>query len=118
MKRFLLSCGLALLALPALAGRPFPADALRGKMTLGYFPDLTMNGKARRFSPGARIFTEDNLSQVPASLGSSEFVVNYTVDGMGQINRVWILTQEEAAQTLPTEAPAPSTQIVITTTKQ
>lgn len=121
MKRFLLSCGLALLALQALADvdvRPFPANALRGKMTPGYFPDLSMDGKARQFAPSARIFNEDNMTEVPASLRGSDIVVNYTVDAMGQINRVWILTKEEAAQTLPTGTPAPSTQIVITTTKQ
>ena len=120
MKRLLCSA-LFLLTLPALADvdvRPFPANALRGKMTPGYFPDLTMDGKARQFAPSARIFNQDNMTEVPASLRGSDIVVNYTVDASGQINRVWILTKEEAAQTLPTGTPAPSTQIVITTTKQ
>ena len=107
MKR-LFACGVLLaLALSALAqGRPFPANALRGKMKPGYFPDLKMDGKARQFAPSARIFNEDNLSEVPASLRGSDIVVNYTVDANGQISRVWILSREEAAQHLPAAAPA------------
>jgi len=119
MKKLLCSVAF-LLALPALADvdlRPFPANALRGKMTPGYFPDLAMDGKARQFAPSARIFNEDNMSEVPASLRGSDIVVNYTEDAMGQINRVWILTKEEAAQTLPTmqPAPAPSAQVAAPT---
>lgn len=115
MNRLLVCGALLALALPALADpRPFPANALRGKMTPGYFPELRMDGKARQFAPSARIFNEDNMSEVPASLRGSEIVVNYTVDATGQINRVWILSREEAAQPLPGAAPA-TPQIVVTT---
>lgn len=116
MNRLLLSGALLALALPALADlRPFPANALRGKMTPGYFPDLKMDGKPRQFAPSARIFNEDNLSEVPASLRGSDIVVNYTVDANGQINRVWILSREEAAQPLPGAPATPPAQILITT---
>jgi len=93
----------AALALPALAiDRPFPANVLRGKFTPGYFPDITLDGKTRQLSPAARIFNEDNRIEMPASVRGKDLVVNYTVDSMGNIDRIWILTAEEAAQKVPT----------------
>ena len=95
------------LSLAALAfERPFPANALRGKMTPGYFPDVSIDGKPRRLSPAARIFNRDNMIEMPAALRGSDIVVNYTVDFQGYIDRIWILTAEEAAQKLPTAADA------------
>ncbi len=112
----LLAAALALPALTALAGvRPFPADALRGKMTLGYFPDLSIDGKARQFSAAGRIYNRDNLIQTSGSIDGQDIVVNYTVDGAGYINRVWILTGEEAAMTLPTTPPAVPVTLTVTT---
>ncbi|HEX5342874.1 MAG TPA: hypothetical protein VFX55_10295 [Duganella sp.] len=93
----------AALALPALAiDRPFPANVLRGKFTPGYFPDITLDGKARQLSPAARIFNEENRIEMPAAVRGKDLVVNYTVDAMGNIDRIWILTAEEAAQKVPT----------------
>lgn len=90
------------LALPAVAiDRPFPAHVLRGKFTPGYFPDITLDGKPRQLSPAARIFNQDNRIDMPATLRGKDIVVNYTVDGMGLIDRIWILTAEEAAQKVP-----------------
>lgn len=92
----------AALALPALAvERPFPASVLRGKFTPGYFPDITLDGKARQLSPAARIFNEDNRIEMPAAVRGKDLVVNYTVDSMGNIDRIWILTAEEAVQKVP-----------------
>lgn len=81
-------------------GRPFPPDTLRGKMTPGYYPELLIDGKPRRLAAGARIFNEDNMITVPASLRGSDIVVNYTVNGAGEIERIWILSETEAAQRL------------------
>lgn len=92
----------ATLALPALAmDRPFPANILRGKFTPGYFPDITLDGKPRQLSPAARIFNQDNRIEMPAAVRGTDIVVNYTVDGMGYIDRIWILTADEAAQKVP-----------------
>ena len=97
----------ASLSPPALAfDRPFPPNALRGKMTPGYFPDVSIDGKARQLSPSARIFNEDNTIDMPASLRGRDIVVNYTVDAMGNIDRIWILTRDEAALKVPTAAEA------------
>jgi len=105
MLRFCVLLMAAMLSLSALAfDRPFPAHALRGKMTPGYFPDVSIDGKPRQLSPAARIFNRDNMIEMPAALRGSDIVVNYTVDSQGNIDRIWILTAEEAAQKLPTAA--------------
>ncbi|MRX10062.1 hypothetical protein GJ697_19680 [Pseudoduganella sp. FT25W] len=91
-----------MMALPALAiDRPFPANILRGKFTPGYFPDITLDGKPRQLSPSARIFNQDNRIEMPAAVRGADLVVNYTVDGMGYVDRIWILTADEAAQPVP-----------------
>ncbi|KQV53918.1 MULTISPECIES: hypothetical protein [unclassified Duganella] len=93
-----LAAAIALPALPALAGepRPFPPSAKRGKMAFGYAPDIAIDGKPRQLSPAARIFSEENLTLVPSALAEATLIVNYTEDMNGNIDRVWILTQEEA----------------------
>ncbi len=95
----LVMLGLSIAATPALAqDRTFPPEAKRGRMTPGYFPDITLDGKPRRLSPAARIFNQDNLVEVPAALRGSDIVVNYTQNADGDIDRVWLLTPEEARQ--------------------
>ena len=105
IKRSVAALLAAVLALPLLAGaRPFPPDIKRGRMTPGYYPDLTMDGKARKLPPASRIFNQDNTIEMPASLRGSGIVVYYTEDANGDIKDVWILTDEEAAQDLPAPA--------------
>jgi len=90
-----------LLAVPAMAfERPFPAPTKRGKMSPGAHPEIMIDGKLRRLAPGGRIWNESNLLEMPAALRGSDIVVNYTEDAHGQIDRVWILTPEEASQSV------------------
>jgi len=104
-KRHFLLALAATIALPALAQvaepRPFPPKAKRGKMTLGYAPDITIDGKLRQLSPAARIVSDENLSVVPGSLSEKDIIINYTEDMNGLIDRVWILTREEARMKAP-----------------
>jgi hypothetical protein len=93
---------LALLnAPPAFADRPFPAHAKRGLMTPAYHPDIIIDGKTRRLAPAARIFNQDNLIEMPASLRGKNIVVNYVEDREGMIVNVWMLTPEEAGRRAP-----------------
>jgi hypothetical protein len=85
-------------AQPALADRPFPQNAKRGKMTPAPYPDIVVEGQMRQLAPGARIWNENNLIEMPASLRGSDLTVNYTEDGQGNIDRVWILSTEEARE--------------------
>jgi hypothetical protein len=90
---------LALVALTAHSfDRPFPANAKRGKMSIVLYPTINIDGQARKLSPGAKIWNQDNLIQMPTSLGSDSYLVNYTENGDGDIDRVWMLTAEEAAK--------------------
>ncbi len=102
LPRRLALAALALTALPALAQttpvRNFPASALRGKLVVAAQPpDITMDGKAARLSPGARIRDTRNMLVMSGALVGQELTVNYTVEQLGLVHEVWILTEAEAA---------------------
>jgi hypothetical protein len=100
--RYLTCLLLILVTLPALAfERHFPTNVKRAKLTITNYPNIKINGKDRMLSPAARIWTVNNLTVVPNALGDATFVVNYTEDIEGAIDRVWVLTPEEAAVKLP-----------------
>jgi hypothetical protein len=87
---------------PAFAfDRTFPPGAKRGTMSPAPYPAVVIDGKTRTFSMAARIWNQDNLIEVPASLRGNDFAVNYTENEQGDIDRIWILRQEEASRTLP-----------------
>lgn len=110
VRRFLTGIFLATMALAAHAtiDRPFPTNAKRGMMTPGMHPAIVIDGKQRNLSPGARIWNQENLMELPQSLRGSDHVVNYTEDMSGDINRVWILTRDEARKALPKPQPNPN----------
>lgn len=98
-------CLITLLAAFWLAGpaaaqvqRHFPATALRGSIELHQAPQLVLNGKPARLSAGARIFGQDNLLKMPATLIGQKMAVHYTIDGQGFVREVWILTEAELAK--------------------
>lgn len=91
-------------AFPAWAfERPFPQNVKRGTMTPGTYPEITIDGKARHLSAGSRIWNQRNLIEMPAYLQGSDLMVNYTENAQGEIDRVWILTDDEARQTPPAQ---------------
>ena len=97
--RFLIGFLLAALALSAAAfDRPFPASAKRGTMSPANHPQIVIDGKTRNLTVAARIWNSENLIEMPAALRGSGFQVNYTEDSQGDIDRVWILTADEASQ--------------------
>jgi hypothetical protein len=84
------------LSLPAHAQRVFENNALRGELILKAPPEALLNGNPVRLSPGVRIRNQQNLIQLSGALLEQRLVVNYTLDGMGQVREVWLLTEEEA----------------------
>ena len=102
-----LSLGLALalalaFAAPAHAlDRLFPPQTKRGDMSNVDFPTVKINGAERRLSAGAWIKNENNMIDMPVTLRGRQFVVNYTEDNEGNVNRVWILSPAEASVPLP-----------------
>jgi hypothetical protein len=81
--------------------RPFPPIAKRGALSNADHPMVMLNGKERKLSAGAWIKNERNMIDMPASLRGREFVVNYTENSQGEIDRVWILSPLEAQQPAP-----------------
>ena len=103
-RRFLTCLFLVLIALPAVAlDRPFPLTAARGKMTLVAYPDMTIDGKIRVLSRTVRIWNENNRLERASHLRGDKFVINYTVNNKGEIDRIWILNAEEASHPLATQ---------------
>ena len=89
---------LPLSALSQSGTRAFPAKALRGTLVVVQPPNVTMDDRVTRLSPGARIYNTNNSLVMSASLLNKEVVVNYTVDLRDQIQNVWILTETEAKE--------------------
>ena len=77
--------------------RKFPPEALRGTLKVVVAPDIFLDGKADRLSPGARIRNPRNSFVRPSGLVNQELVVNYTRGHGGLVHEVWLLTPEEAA---------------------
>jgi len=105
---FAVSLAFALCALSLAASgqstnpRPFPPQVERGLMQVTQPPDLLLNGKPDRLSPGARIFGASNTLVLSGQLIGQKAVVNFVREPNGQVHQVWILTEAEAALKLPT----------------
>ena len=78
--------------------RQFPAAALRGTLEVTTPPDILINGKPARLSPGARIKGTTNTLVMSASLAGQPVLVNYLRDGQGLVHEVWLLTAAEALE--------------------
>lgn len=97
---------------PALAQlqRPFPADALRGEIVVTQPPHILLNGSPRQLSPGARIRDQNNLIAMSAAMINTRYVVHYTLDSLGLVSNVWILTDAERARRPWPTTPAQAAQ--------
>ena len=85
--------------MPAIAQfvRIFPDSAVRGKIAFKSPPQIEVDGKADRLSPGARIRDELGMLAMTGTLQGKEFVVNFRREpGTGLVHEVWLLTAEEA----------------------
>jgi hypothetical protein len=99
MLRCAIALSLALAAtLPAHAQRVFQQNALRGELVITQPPEALLNGKPARLAPSVRIRNQSNLIQLSGSLLGQQLVVNYTLDAVGELRDVWILTAAEAAK--------------------
>jgi hypothetical protein len=90
--------------IPLAYGRTLPQASLRGKLMLTNPPDVALNGEADKLAPGFRIRGANNLLVMVGAAIGNEYVVNYTRDSYGLIQDVWILREDEAAQTWPKTA--------------
>ena len=90
-------------AAPAAAQmrRNFPATALRGDFVVVAPPEILLNGGPARLGPGARIRGADNLLLMSGTLINQRLLVHYTIDTLGFVRDVWVLTPTEAANGWP-----------------
>jgi hypothetical protein len=110
MHRCVLAAAVAAFVLPAAAQvqRNFPANALRGELVVVQPPDAVLNGKPARLAPGVRIRGQNNLLVMSGEAIGQKLIVHYTIDTLGLVRDVWILTPQELANkpwpTTPVEA--------------
>jgi hypothetical protein len=98
MRRILFALLICALVIPASAAaqvRTIPDEAKRGSIVQIQDSVIEIDGQQLRLSPGARVLGQNNLVIMPMSLPPGA-LVKYTLDGSGQIFRVWVLTAEEA----------------------
>ncbi len=96
----------SLLAVAATAQtRTFPKNALRGVLQVTAPPQVLLDGRADRMSPGARIRNPDNGLVMSGNLVGQRLVVNYVRESNGLIHEVWLLNEAEAALKLPGARP-------------
>jgi len=89
----------AAIASPVFAQlRSIPDDAKRGQLRFVREMIVDIDGTQSRLSPGAQIRNTDNRILLPTALPQDTVLVKYIVDATGQVHRIWILTQEEAAK--------------------
>jgi hypothetical protein len=81
----LLACGSAV--------KVAPDGSMTGTMTPGQLPEVTIDGKPMRLSPGARIYNQSNLTITPNQLPANSRV-RYKTDATGLVSQVWVLPAE------------------------
>ncbi|GAB2598324.1 hypothetical protein GCM10027034_34390 [Ramlibacter solisilvae] len=87
-----------LLPAPAAAQgiqREAPKDVVLGQMAVGAPPEIQIDGKADRLSPGYRIRDLNNMLVLSASLAGQTVPVVYRRDAAGLVHEAWLLTAEE-----------------------
>ncbi|MBL8382863.1 MAG: hypothetical protein JNM90_07310 [Burkholderiales bacterium] len=81
-----------------------PDAAKRADMVFDGSPEVSIDGRAARLAPGARVFDRNNFLQMHGGLRGA-YKVRYTVEQLsGLIQTVWILTDEEIARPDPVPA--------------
>jgi hypothetical protein len=107
-----LATGLALALSAPVAAQTMPARippisqvAKSGVLEVIAPPEVMLDGKATRLSPGAKIHGQNNLVVLSASLVGQKLRVLYVRDTLALVHEVWILTEAEIAA-LPKADPA------------
>ena len=78
--------------------RQIPDEAKRGHIRHLNEMIVDISGTPARLSAGAQIRSRENRIVLPAALPAEGELVKFLVDQAGQVHRVWILTEEEAAK--------------------
>jgi hypothetical protein len=74
--------------------RVIPPEAVPGLFKPAIFPQAFMNGQPVVLGAGTRIYDEQNMIRMPASL-SGDYRVAFVRGNMGEILQIWLLTEAE-----------------------
>ena len=94
----LLAGSLTSLSQPAAAQgivREAPKDVRPARMVVTAAPQITIDGKPDRLSPGARIRDLNNMLVLSAGITGQDIPVVYRRDAAGMVHEAWILTPDE-----------------------
>lgn len=86
-----------------------PGDAKVGMLQVTQSPEVLLDGKADRLSPGARIRAENNMMVVSGALTGQQLLVAYVREPQGMLHEVWILNAAERAAVLQKLQNTPTT---------
>jgi hypothetical protein len=75
--------------------RSAPKDVSLARMAVTAAPEVTLDDKPDRLSPGARIRDLNNMLVLSAGITGKTFPVVYRRDSAGLVHEVWQLTEEE-----------------------
>ena len=76
--------------------REAPRDVKPGVMAVSATPPIiTMDGKADRLSPGARVRDLNNMLVMSGALANQSHYTVYKRDSAGLVHEVWLLTEAE-----------------------
>ena len=87
--------------------RPFPTTALRAALVVTQAPNVLIDGRPARLSPGVRIHGANNMLVMSATLTGQQLLVNFVREPQGLVHEVWILTEAEARLPQPLATPYP-----------
>jgi hypothetical protein len=98
MSRLVVAALLACASVAALAQlRTLPPDAKRGAMRHLQNMIVLIDNSRARLAPGAQIRDAQNRLVLPTAIPAGS-LIKYQWDAQGMVDRVWILTPEEAAR--------------------
>jgi hypothetical protein len=86
---------LAACAVQAQVVRMAPADVQPARLVVTAPPNVTLDGKADRLSPGARIRNTQNLQVLSGTIVGQDLPVVFRRDGAGLVHEVWVLSEDE-----------------------
>lgn len=78
--------------------RIFPAQTKRGKLTVTDRVEVVIDGKVRNTRPSTRIYDENDLIVQISTVFVKNATVNYTENDLGDIEKIWLLTAQEASR--------------------
>jgi hypothetical protein len=93
-----LAAGSLILPIPASAQgiqREAPKDVVLGKLVVTAPPEVLLDGKPDRLSPGSRIRDLNNMLVLSGNVVGKALPVVYRRDAAGLVHEAWILTDEE-----------------------